>query len=43
VAIDSANGMIADPPPETRLVAGGQLVMIGTMEQRATFAEEHER
>lgn len=43
VAIDSANGMTANPGPETRLEAGGQLVMIGTMEQRATFAEEHER
>jgi Trk K+ transport system NAD-binding subunit len=43
VAIDSANGMIANPAPETRLEAGGQLVMIGTMEQRATFAQEHER
>lgn len=43
VAIDSTTGMITNPPPETRLEPGGQLVMIGTMEQRATFAEEHER
>jgi Trk K+ transport system NAD-binding subunit len=43
VAIDTGNGTIANPSPETRLEAGGQLVMIGTMEQRAIFAGEHER
>lgn len=43
VAVDTPSGMIANPPPETRLERGSQLVMIGTMEQRTRFAKAHER
>ena len=43
VAVDTPSGMIANPAPETRLERGSQLVVIGTMEQRTSFAKAHER
>jgi Trk K+ transport system NAD-binding subunit len=43
VALDLPSGTITNPAPDTRLEPDGHLVMIGTMEQRSTFAKEHER
>lgn len=43
VAVDLPSGTITNPAPDTRLEPDGHLVMIGTMEQRSTFAKEHER
>jgi len=43
VAVDAPAAMITNPPPSLRLEPGSQLVMIGTMEQRSTFAKEYER
>lgn len=42
IAIDSDGGAVTNPPPDARPDVGDQLVMIGTIDQRATFAKEYE-
>ena len=43
IAVDSKGGTVTNPPPDTTFDRADELVMIGTIEQRANFAKEYER